>query len=330
MRRTLLLLFCFLTANLIGLNIYPVFAKAPTTPKIVFTSSRADGNAQDIYIMDINGHNQVNLTDHHADDMEPVWSPTGEHILFVSDREGVPDLYLMEPDGSNVRRIFKQKTFRETPIWSPDGEQIVYVHNRFQLNIAKKDGTEVETLTELFTPDYVHPDWSPDGTKVAFDVLQKMRTHLIDLQMRTKVPLLPELNYFMLNAEWSLDGKRIAFAGMPKNQNLHLIDFDDRRVYIVNADGTGLKQVVGGVGSATTQPTWSPRGDAVLFQQVVNKGKGFVQTQLFKVNLERPNPKQLTDTGKNFDADWFDPAFALPVSPQPHLLTTTWAEVKKK
>ena len=325
-------LLAFVTAVLLVLNVNVslLFAKAPTTPKIVFTSSRADGNVRDIYIMDTDGHNQVNLTDHHADDLEPVWSPTGEHILFVSDRAGVPDLYLMEPDGSNVRRIFKENTFRETPIWSPDGEQIVYVHNRFQLNIAKKDGTEVEALTELFIPDYVHPDWSPDGTKITFDVLRKMRTHLIDLQTQTRVPLLPELNYFMLNAEWSLDGKRIAFAGMPKKQNLDLIDFEDMRVYIVNVDGTGLKQIVGGVGPATTQPTWSPRGDALLFQQVVNNGKRFVMTQLFKINLQRPNPKQLTDTGKNFDADWFDPAYALPVSPKPNLLTTTWGEVKRQ
>ena len=30
----------------------------------------------------------------------------------------------------------------------------------------------------------------------------------------------------------------------------------------------------------------------------------------------------------NAGGDWFDPAYALPVSPQPYLLTTTWAEVK--
>ena len=92
-----LLVFVMAILLVLNGNVCPLFAKAPTTPKIVFTSSRADGNVRDIYIMDTDGHNQVNLTDHHADDLEPVWSPTGEHILFVSDRAGVPDLYLMEP-----------------------------------------------------------------------------------------------------------------------------------------------------------------------------------------------------------------------------------------
>ena len=327
MKRAFFFLFCFLSFDLIGSSIFPALAKPPTKPKIVFTSSRADGNIRDIYTMDTDGHNQVNLTDHLADDLEPVWSPTGEHILFVSDREGVPDLYLMKPDGSNVRSVFKEKEYRETPIWSPDGEQIVYVHRRFQLNIAKKDGSEVEALTELLTPSYVHPDWSPDGTKLTFDVLRKQGTHVMDLQTRTIEPLLPELQFQIYNAKWSRDGKRIAFAGIPKNQ---AINFDDMRVYIVNVDGTGLKQVFGGAGPGARRPVWSPRRDALLFQQVVNKGKRFAQTQLFKVNLDRPNPKQLTDKGKNFGADWFDPAYALPVSPQPHLLTTSWAEVKKR
>ena len=335
MKRTLLFLFCFLSFDLIGPKTCPVLAKAPTKPKIVFTSSKADGNIRDIYVMDTDGHNEVNLTDHLADDLSPVWSPTGEHILFVSDREGVPDLYLMEPDGSNVRRVFKEKTYRETPIWSPDGEQIAYVHERFQLKIAKKNGTEVETLTDLLAPSYVNPAWSPDGTKISFDVLRESRTHVVDLQTRTIIPLLPELQFVLLNAEWSLDEKRLAFAGIkcPENQDFRLkdFDFDNMTIYVVNRDGTGLKQVVDEAGPAALEPVWSPRGDALLFQQGVNNGVvRFAQTQLFKVSLERPNPKQLTDDGKNFGADWFDPAYALPVSPQPQLLSTVWGEMKKR
>ena len=326
MRTIKLLVFFMFSVLILDVSIHLAFAKPPTKPKIVFTSSRADGNIRDIYTMDTDGHNEVNLTNHLADDLEPVWSPTGEDILFVSDREGVPDLYLMEPDGSKVRRVFKEIEYRETPSWSPDGERIVYVHRNFQLNIAKKDGTEVEVLTELLTPSYVHPDWSPDGTKLTFDLLRKRGTHVMDLQTRIIEPLLPELQLQIYNAKWSPDGKRIAFAGIPKNK---AINFDDMRVYIVNIDGTGLKQVVGGAGPGAYQPVWSPRADTLLFQQVVDKGKRFAQTQLFKVNLDRPNPKQLTDEGKNFDADWFDPAYGLPVAPQPHLLTTTWAEVKK-
>ena len=82
--------------------------KAPTMSKILFTSVR-DGNYE-VYIMNTDGSHQVNLTQNRADDFQAVWSPTGEQILFVSDRDGgTHDLYLMNPDGSDIRRVFKRK-----------------------------------------------------------------------------------------------------------------------------------------------------------------------------------------------------------------------------
>ena len=67
-------------------SVSPLFAKAPTTPKILFTSTR-DGN-REIYTMNPDGSEQVRLTQHRGNDLQAVWSPTGEKILFVSDRGG--------------------------------------------------------------------------------------------------------------------------------------------------------------------------------------------------------------------------------------------------
>ena len=70
--------FVFAISILLVLNacVSPLFAQAPTTPKILFTSSR-DGN-REIYIMNPDGSEQVNLTQHPAGDLQAVWSPTGE------------------------------------------------------------------------------------------------------------------------------------------------------------------------------------------------------------------------------------------------------------
>ena len=313
---------------------YPVFAKVPDTAKIVFTSAHLP-NTRDIFIMDTNGHNKINLTAHPADDTQPTWAPTGEHILFVSDREGTHDLYLMEPDGSNVRRVFAEKSHRVAPIWSPDGKRIAYVHNGLQrtLNIATKDGNEVEVLTPVDDQLYVNLAWSPDGTEIAFDnIVRFHRTHIVNLQTRTVEPLLPELQFVIHNVEWSPDGKQLAFAGVAciKNQPCRFQNLDDLKVYIVNRDGTGVEQMVATGDFRADYPVWSPRGDALLYQQKVKEVlRDFGQTQLFRLILGREKPKQLTAIGRNLYADWFDPAHALPVSPQPQLLTTTWGATEK-
>lgn len=94
--------------------------------KIVFTSAR-NRNAE-IYIMNTDGSQQIRLTQYPGEDFDPTWSPNGEHIAFVSERdhEGLYDIYLMDPDGKNIRRAFNDLSYRTAPTWSPDGKHIAY------------------------------------------------------------------------------------------------------------------------------------------------------------------------------------------------------------
>ena len=55
--------------------------------------------------MNPDGSKPKNLTRNGARDGAPVWSPTGKHIAFHSDRHGIRDVYIMDPDGKNVRKV---------------------------------------------------------------------------------------------------------------------------------------------------------------------------------------------------------------------------------
>ena len=73
------------TIAVLYVSVCSVFAAAPATQKnsVYF---KPGWQTLKIYIMNPDGSGQVNLTRHRAADSDPVWSPTGEHILFVSDR----------------------------------------------------------------------------------------------------------------------------------------------------------------------------------------------------------------------------------------------------
>ncbi|MCY3743422.1 MAG: hypothetical protein OXH00_20610 [Candidatus Poribacteria bacterium] len=303
-------------------NICSVFSEAPATAKIVFSSFR-DGNTE-IYLMNPDGSEQVNLTHAPSDDFFPVWSPTGEQILFASDRIRVHDLYLMDPDGANVRRVFRKVAHREHPTWSPDGKRIAYERVEFDerwIYIANIDGTNEE---RIILGRY--PAWSPDGTEIAFftGLAGHTRIWLFNLRTRRQKSLLPDdAIQWMWYPAWSPSGAKLAFAWL---NHFPFIGFVERQtIYIVNRDGTGIEQIVDEAGPRANEPAWSPSGDMLLYSQRLENNR----SQIFKIALAGGEPVQLTHIHWNYGGDWFDPAYVLPVSPQPQLLTTVWGEMKK-
>ncbi len=306
-----------------------VYAEAPLIPKILFTSARDDN--YEVYVMNPDGSEQLNLTQHRAQDVSAIWSPTGEKILFVSDRGGVRDLYMMNSDGSNVRRVFKTKIegWRKSPTWSPNGKQFAYAHTNWALltsiiYIATLGEQEEEHLVEGRDPA-----WSPDGTEIACAI--DGRLTLINVHTGAQKQLLPKKTMnWQRYPSWSTAGDKLTFA-WNKHQIPPVLDRDlhnewikNLTIYIINRDGTDLKQLVDEAGPRADYPVLSPNGKEVLYTQEIN---GFLQ--IFKLDVNSGIRTQLTHIGpRNLGGDWFDPAYALPVSPQPELLTTTWGELK--
>ena len=315
-----------------------VSAKAPITAKIVFTSARDDN--REIYIMNPDGSGQVRLTHNRADDAMPTWSPTGEQILFASDRDRFPlsrDLYLMETDGRNVRRVFSKSKDRSGAAWSPDGKQIAYRRRERDVSyiyIGTIDGKKEERVAVGAAPA-----WSPDGTEIAF--LSGYGSGLVQiniLNVRTKkqkviFPRNVDSSWISGDLDWSPTADKIAFSW---NREPLRKDIDLEALYTVNSDGINPEQITSDAAPRETSPVWSPQGDTLLY----DKTDGDNRLQIFKITLGSDVSEQLTNTfipqhiapfvQANSPGDWFDPAYALPVSPQPHLLTTTWGKVKSQ
>lgn len=321
---------CLLILLQLSHSVLPAYAKAPETAKIVFSSNR-DGNLE-IYLMNPDGSGVVRLTDHPTRDYDPVCSPTGEQILFVSHRDGVRDLYLMDADGRNVEKVFKRTIDRSEPAWSPDGERFAYLrYNETTLYVATiSDRQEVPIAKTGEFGGY--PAWSPDGETIAFTFGPKKAPKgpvpigdlpsypliLISPQGQKQKEILPKPQLRLTRPAWSPSGDQIAFVEDP-----WLADEKKRTIYVVNPDGSGMRAIVS-KDLDVDLPTWSPRGDELIYEQDIDN-----ERQFFKITLSNRRTRQITHNGRNSNADWFDPA-ALPVTPQPQLLTTTWGKLRRE
>lgn len=315
----LLRVFCLCCLSL-GV-VYSVSARPLATEKIIFSSSR-DGN-WNIYIMNPDGSQQERLTNHRAEDLRPAFSPMGEDILFMSERSGMRDLYIMRADGQGERPVFPAAgAYRSNPAWSPDGKKFAYAQRDRDAKFttvytARADGTSVTRVVEMEKGDSEDPVWSPDGTEIAFVVDGEInwvsrQIRFINLKTRKHETLLPDDIPRMWQPAWSPAHNKIAFVW-------HRPDLAQQSIFIVNRDGSGLQQIVK---AGANTPAWSPSGDEIAYSQATGN-----KSQIFKINLVTGGTTQLTHDGNNFLGDWFDPK-VLPVSPQPHLLTTVWGKVK--
>ena len=128
-------------------------------------------STKQIYIMDIDGsHLQPLFTISSFNDISPRWSPDHQHIVFVSDRNGVPEIYVTNIAGDDVKQLVDSTSKKSYPAWSPDGKQIAFVayqDGNDDIFSVNADGTNLKQLTNNPAGDN-QPDWSPDGKYIAF------------------------------------------------------------------------------------------------------------------------------------------------------------------
>lgn len=188
---------------------------------------------------------------------QPTWSPDGRRLAFTGSSLCCNWLYSVRRDGTGLRRVIAQEA--RWPAWSTTG-RIAFVNYDDQSRgpVGLKDGTyairpDGSRLQRLFGRYWgtgQQPDWSPDGSRIAFVARQHIFTMGADGR---RLRRLTE-HFGDSDPAWSPDGKYIAFIR-------------EHDVYVMRANGRGLRRVVDGADQGLVDPgpwaelsapTWQP------------------------------------------------------------------------
>ena len=102
------------------------------------------------------------LTFFHGVSYDPVWSPDGSRIAFVSQEKGSDDIWVIYPDGTGAKQLTENTwEWDKHPSWSPDGRRIVFWSNRTgikQIYVMDADGRNVRNISNTEWDEY-DPIW---------------------------------------------------------------------------------------------------------------------------------------------------------------------------
>lgn len=296
---------------------------SPPTDRILFTSTEFDVHG--LFVMQADGSGRRALTETIGFDEGGVFSPDGQWIAFVSQRDddhngliGRPklEIYVMRPDGSDVRRLTNDPAWDSNPTWAADSRTVYFTSDRsgdFGVYRVEVDDPTVEPVTPRGS-NYYSPHISPDGTQMLFATKKDGNWELYVMDLASlEEHRLTTSEFQEFTPRWSPDGSQIVYA--------RTVDDDDQNadLYVMNADGSNVHQLTDHP-EPDNWPAWSPDGTRIAFTSLrdwTNETDYMNGMEIYVMNADGSNVVRLTDnTFQDTSPEWF-PNAAVTLAPEP-------------
>jgi TolB protein len=245
---------------------------SPDGKRLVFISMLS--GKEQLFTMNVDGSNAIQLTRDDADHEDPSWSPDGSKIAFVLIANNRHSIAVIQADGTNIQVLTPPEQNTIHPNWSPDSTRVIYCTND-DLEPPKKSTADIyavdlatKKITRLITGGInTYGSWSPDMRQIAFRKIIDCENSEVFLANSdgSNSRNLTNNQFFDGWPAWSPDGKRIAFAS---NRRSH-----GYQIFVMDADGSNVRLVSNTEGRATA-PHWSPDGKSIYFTNCVEKDYG--------------------------------------------------------
>ncbi|MCP4583732.1 MAG: hypothetical protein GY839_19145 [candidate division Zixibacteria bacterium] len=265
------------------INMNPIWS--PKKDRIAITSDRSspqDGFSDrftDIFVISaIDGSKLDKLVSaEKSGDLESLhsyfsgmsWSPDGENLVFVSKSHGEDALFFVNADTKEIYKKFRSGiSGLQSPNWSTTNDKVVVTGRTDGYSDLYIYDLNTDKFTRLFHDKYddVEPDFSPDGTKIAFASDRPVSESEADTSFiyGTYNVFIYDINTKEIQAitnddtkswspDYSPDGNFLAYSSYRNGiSNIYIRDFT-----------TGEDFPVTNVISGVFSPSWSPDGDKI-------------------------------------------------------------------
>jgi serine/threonine protein kinase/Tol biopolymer transport system component len=270
---------------------------SPDEKRIAY-ADRVNGQS-DIWVANLDGTDPVQVTNDEFMDGGPIWHPDGKRLIYTSERGGTKQLFVGYVNGSQPAQLTLADSDLTVADVSSDGRQILYVNAKDDSDIwaVNTDSGKETQLTSDIGPEF-WPSVSPSGSAIVYQGVHRtsIGTNLLSssLFLQELSPGSPPIQLASEGtvAEWSPDGKQIAFIRS---------DQGSQSIWVSSASGGDARRltqtgvVMGGFGQLpfnrvrTRDMDWAPDGDSLIF--VANRDQTF---NIWRVNASGGSESKVT------------------------------------
>lgn len=240
--------------------------------RLVAYNARRMGVQSDIYVVPAAGGEPQQVTTNPAPEVMPNWLADGRTLVFTRKEGERTILVRVTLDDARTREI---KPLDHGPTMarvSPTGDRFL-----FQSWANGRLGLYVSGMTsqppKLITPpagDIGYASWSPDGSRIAAERFENDNTHLVVLDTNGgPIRQLTNTRGQTWPHSWAPDNDHIAVVGLRGGL---------WGLYTISAS-TGKQKTLIEPGLARgfiRYPSWSPRGDMIVFERAESRGNIFL------------------------------------------------------
>ena len=234
---------------------------------------RPDGTGLHMPFADVPGGNQEH----------PVWSPDGSRLVFsVAADDETEDLWLSGVDGTDAAPLIDcvaPCVWVDEPSWSLSGDRVAFQRMvsigdeiRSSLEVLHLDTGTIDVLLQApRNVVYLAPQWSPDETRLAVEVLNLPEPTLEAEPVGDAIGILDPANVsagiqmitdpalFGNEPDWNRDGDLLVYAEQP------LADSPQTQLFTISPDGSQRTQITSYAGGSAIQPAFFPDGSRIIY-----------------------------------------------------------------
>ncbi len=151
-----------------------------------------------------------------AHDRNPVWSPDGNYIAYISDKSGEYQIYLQsakyKEDEIQLTEFDSGYLYRLK--WSPDSKKLMWNDKKLNLNYIDIDTRKITNVHTSIIWEISHYNWSPDSKWIVFsdqDEARVSQIYLYNIESENKTIVTTEW-YDSYSPVFSHDGKYLFFV----------------------------------------------------------------------------------------------------------------------